>query len=236
MTWDTSAFDNNATITIELDYINITDGSGSHVWSSPKTPYGYGYVILETNKDWLQGSTRNNMSLTLISYSPGTNSVADTHAGPIISLTNKPVEHLPASKSNPPNNLGKYIGIPFGVVFILLAIGVLYIAARRHRLDIKAITRQRRGYGVGRSRRQRMGKKGPIRIEERQVNVVPGEDCEFRDDSERGLELQQRNIGQNRKEDLRNIVNNPTRSDAHEAPQTNRNVFREEIERQRTGR
>ena len=235
MTWDTSTFDNNATITIELNYINVTDGSGSHVWSSPKTPYGYGYVILETNKDWLQGSNRNNLSLTLVSYSAGTNSVADTHTGPIISLTNKPVAHLPASKSSPPNNLGKYIGIPFGIAFVLVAIGGLYIAARRRSLDIKALTSKRRGYGVRKSRRQRVGKKGPIRIEERQINVGPGDDFEFRDEPDRGLELQQRNVGHVREEDLGSFVNSPVRS-SDEAPQTNRNVFREEIERQKSGR
>ena len=236
MTWDTSSFDKNATITIELNYLNVTDGNGYHVWSSPKTPFGYGYVVLETNKDWLQGSSRNNLSLTLVSYSAGTNSVAETYTGPIISLTNKPAAHLPASKSAPPNNLGKYIGIPFGIVFMLFAIGGLYIAARRRRLDIKGITSRRHGYGIRKSRRQRMGKKGPIRIEERQVDTDLGEGFDFKDEPDMGLELQQRHAGRGEEEDLRSIANSPARSDFEEASQANRNVFREEIERQRIER
>ena len=230
MTWDTSEFSKNTTVTIELDYVEVAPGNGLHAWSSPKTPYGYGYVIVQMDKDWLQGKDENNLTMTLISYNPTTDSTADTHAGPTISLTKAPIVHLPAGKHIPPTTIGLAVGIPVGIAFLAVVLLGLFLGMKNHRnIDVKGLRSRRKGYGIGRSRRQRMGKKGPIRIMESEIRSSEGG---FRDDP---IELQQRSPDQRREDGLDSLVSSPARENFGVESRGTGNVFREEISRQRTG-
>ena len=82
---------------------------------------------------------------------------------------------------------------------------------RKHRsIDIKSLMGRRKGYGVGRSRRQRVGKKGIVRLDDSRAEQ---HGQEFRDEPEADVELQTR-------------ANLPRSG----------NAFRDEIARQEAGR
>lgn len=189
-----------------------------------------GYVTFEASQDWLQGKSRNNISLSLVVHDTGAgSSEPEIIPGPIISITTPPVEHLPGIKSSPPNRLGLEIGIPVGIGFFVLMLFLFWYGVKNHtKLDLKGLRdRRRKGYGVGKSRRQRMGKKGPIRMDDSEV-ALGGE--AFRDDPENGLELQQRHYV--REESLGSLADSPARhgfGDEHSP--TRANTFRNEISR-----
>ena len=228
VTWDASQFSGNKSINIELDYVNVTGSKGEHVKSLDNIVATLGYVTFEATQDWLQGKTRNNISLSLVVYDTVTGS-SDIIAGPIISITTPPVEHLPGIKSSPPNRLGLEIGIPIGIGFFVLMLAGFWFGVKTHtKLDLKGLRdRRRKGYGVGKSRRQRMGKKGPIRMDDSEI--TPGGEV-FRDDPENGLELQQRHHA--REESLGSPVDSPARHDFRdEHSPTRGNTFRNEISR-----
>ena len=232
MTWDASQFSGNKSINIELDYVNVTGSKGNHVTSLDNIVAALGYVTFEASHDWLQGKSRNNISLSLIAYDTvaGSNDPSPEFiTGPIISITTPPVEHFPGIKSSPPNRLGLEIGIPVGIGFFVLMLFLFWFGVKNHtKLDLKGLRdRRRKGYGVGKSRRQRMGKKGPIRMDDSES--TPGGEV-FRDDPENGLELQQRH--QTREESLGSLVDSPARHgfrDEHSP--TRANTFQNEISR-----
>lgn len=236
VTWDTSQYSGNQLVNIELDYVNVTGSKGGHVTSLDKIVATLGYVTFEVSQDWLQGKSRNNISLTLMAYdsvgdSTDSPSKPSQNPGPIISITKPPPEHLPGSKSSAPNGLGLQIGIPVGIGFFVLMMFLFWFGVKNHtKVDFKALKdRRRKGYGIGKSRRQRMGKKGPIRIDE--SDFTPGGEV-FRDDPENGLELQQRHMNHTREGSLGSLVNSPIRDGFGEQHSPTRgNTFRNEISR-----
>lgn len=139
-------------------------------------------------------------------------SSAEAFDGPMITLQNEPPHHYPPSAKNSINKEGLMIGLPVGLGFVLLVVVGLYIGMRKQRIiGLGNIMGHRnRGYGVGKSRRQRLGlgKKGAIRLDDREVrpqyNDSHGHDRDVSDDGFR--------------------------------PAVGTNHFRDEIQRQRTGR
>jgi hypothetical protein len=136
----------------------------------------------------------------------------------MFTLENEPPHHYPAPPKNKLEKSGLYIGLPIGLAFVVLVVVGLFIGMRKNRvIGVGNIMgRRNKGYGVGKSRRQRLGlgkKAGAIRLEERgvpQYSDAPGH-------------------GQ--RDSLGSLV-----SDDGARPAAGTNHFRDEIDRQRTGR
>jgi hypothetical protein len=179
---------------------------------------------------WLQGQSFNNLSLTLVSFDPTVNKPATKWPGPIIGLMNQPVQHYQPSPHPELNKLGLEVGIPVGLGAFLLIIGGLWFGMRKtRRIELGNVMGRRKGYGVGKSRRQRLGKQADIQLREAALRPEsPG----FRDEPLQGAEVPERFAGHAREESLGSLVSS-TAGDSFSRPQGN--VFREELERQNKG-
>jgi hypothetical protein len=51
-TWNPDVFPINSTVTVKVQFIN---DSLQEVWSSPETDNSWGFVAVQTTKDWMQG-------------------------------------------------------------------------------------------------------------------------------------------------------------------------------------
>ncbi|KAI9871018.1 MAG: hypothetical protein M1830_003526 [Pleopsidium flavum] len=237
VTWDADYYPINSTITIELDYANANASEGGPVATSlPKTLNNYGYVTITMNSDWLKGLSRNNLTLFIIQLDPTPDHRTSVLKGPTISLINKPVTHYPPPPpTSMPNKLGLLVGLPISLGFVMFVLFGLFLGMRKHRkIGLGSVMGSRKGYGVGKSRRQRVGKNGAIRLGEREVGVRAPVETGFRDEPTRGVELQQRQHA--REENLDDLVSSPTREHFGDDPRMQGNAFRDEITRQKTGR
>ena len=223
VSWDSTYFSVNSTVTLFLDYSNVTGNMGANAWQSDPTRNDMGFVIISIDQAWLQNSPRNNLTFQIVNQDASPSEHAIELKGPTISVTNAPAQHLaPGPTTQMPSKLGIEVGIPVAFGVFLLVVGGLWIGMRKHRkIDVGGVMGKNKGYGAGQSRRQRMrgnpggirlGKKGGIRLGEREV------DGQFTDDLAGDMELQPRGGD--------GFSNQPTRG----------NAFRDEIQRQRTGR
>ena len=166
----------------------------------------------------------------MVALDSAVNKPADKIRGPIIGLINQPVEHPPPPPHAELNKLGLQVGIPVGIgAFLLIVCGLWFGMRKARRIDLGNVVSRRKGYGVGKSRRQRLGKQGSIQLRESALRPASPE---FRDEPQ-GVELPQRFGGHVREESLGSLVSSAP-GDSFSRPQGN--VFREEMERQRTGR
>lgn len=147
---------------------------------------------------------------------------ATPYEGPMITITNEPPQHYkPPEPTKPPNKSGLLIGLPVSLGFVVIVVVGLFIGMRKHRtIGLGNIMgRRNRGYGVGKSRRQRLGlgkKKGAIRLDDREQQA----NSQFRDAPTHG-----------RGDSLGNLA-----GDDEIRPAPRGNQFRDEIRRQQTGR
>ncbi|MCJ1353176.1 MAG: hypothetical protein MMC33_003161 [Icmadophila ericetorum] len=235
VTWNAVCLSNSSVVTIELDYAVYTDGAGVNAWSSPITPCVLGYTILQTDPTWLKGQTRNNLTLTFIDYDQQLGPIR--HTGPTISLIEPPVSGAPLVPSNP--NLGVLIGVPLGVGLPVAMICLLIYGMRKHRhidyQSIKELARKKNGYGIRKSRRQRVGKRESPYFADSDVGLPTKP---YMDDPAGGIELPERNLGHHNNDSLGSLVNTPTKGGFDEDLRTpgSGNAFRKEISRQREER
>ncbi len=187
------------------------------------------------DKAWLKDTRRNNLTLYIIGLDAKDSSRATTIKGPTISLTNKPVEHLkPPPHTKMPNKLGLALGLPLSLGFVVLVVCGLYFGMRKtRRIGIGSVMGRKKGYGEGKSRRQRMrkGKKGGLRLDDNEPEAP-----DYRDEPTQGVELQTRDPQQTKEENLSDLVSSPTKGTFGDDPPLQRNAFREELSRQKTGR
>ncbi|KAF2107297.1 hypothetical protein BDV96DRAFT_653888 [Lophiotrema nucula] len=219
-TWNPDNFPINSTVTIKIQYFN---DSLQEAWSSDQTDNSWGFVAFTTKKEWLQGYSQYNLTFTALNFeATDPAKQADAIEGPLITLTNEPPNHYtPPEHTKTPNKEGLMIGLPVALGFVLLVVIGLWFGMRKHRtIGLGNIMgRRNKGYGVGKSRRQRLGlgKKGAIRLEEQRAptyrNAPQPQPAHARGDS------------------LGSLV-----SDDEIQPAPRGNQFRDEIQRQRTGR
>jgi hypothetical protein len=160
VTWNPDNYPTNSTITIELNYVNTTENGGKSAYSSEHTANRYGYVTIETDEDWLQGHSRNNLTLYLVADDPVSDDRVIPIKGSTISMVPKPAEHHPPPPPTPvPNKLGLMVGLPVSLGAIaLIALGLCYGMRKNRRIGLGSIMGGRKkGYGVGKSRGQRLG-------------------------------------------------------------------------------
>ncbi|KAF2005177.1 hypothetical protein P154DRAFT_560106 [Amniculicola lignicola CBS 123094] len=218
-TWNPDFFPTNSTVQIKIQYMNDTL---QEAWSSEKTQNAWGFVVFDTKSSWMQGYSMYNLTLYAVIFDASDPTTkAKSYKGPLITLENEPPNHYPAPPHNKlPNKEGLMIGLPVGLGFVVIVVIGLLVGMRKHRtIGLGNIMgRRNKGYGVGKSKRQRLalGKKGAIRLGDRES---PSRD------------QYQRAPAHSRGDSLGSLV-----SDDEISPAPRGNQFRNEIDRQRTGR
>ncbi|KAF2839555.1 hypothetical protein M501DRAFT_1010654 [Patellaria atrata CBS 101060] len=228
VTWNPAFFNDNSTVAIALNFDN---SSQTQAWQSREVPHSDGFATVKMEGKWLNGYTRFNLTFLAVQFEDGRDEVATWFTGPTVELRHEPPSHYPPPPENhiDPNDMGLKVGLPIGLGGLFLVMfGLLFGMRKTRTIGLGNIMSRNRGYASGKSRRQRlgMGKKGAIRLQEREVS----REHQYRDDlpsPPRG-EFGQPQGGYARDEDLGSLVGTPT--------EEGRNAFRAEIERQRTGR
>ncbi|KAL4919964.1 hypothetical protein BDW62DRAFT_199375 [Aspergillus aurantiobrunneus] len=184
VTWNADFYPLNATITIELRYSDLLEGSSA--FTSEKTDNSYGYIPLHMNKEWLQGKQNNTLTLYIIELDSTLDRRASARQGPTITLRPRPVEHY---KPSPPprfNKLALCIGLPASLVVVAIVVATLVFSMRKSRDTIISSAfwvSRKRGYGIGKSRSQRL--KGDV--QETRNSDDPAASKRYPNDIETGL-------------------------------------------------
>ncbi|KAF2446742.1 hypothetical protein P171DRAFT_429702 [Karstenula rhodostoma CBS 690.94] len=104
---------------------------------------------------------------------------AQVFDGPEITLQYEHPHHLPSGPKTSTNRAGLFIGLPLSLGLVVVVVAGLFIGMLRQRvIGIgNIIGRRNHGYGVGKSRRRRLGiaKKRAIRLEE--IELQPRTSC-----------------------------------------------------------
>ena len=163
------------------------NGNNTSAFNSVFVDKNLGFIYMPITDSMLDSKSSNYLQLGIIANKESEDKPADRVVGPIVKITNKPVEHYPAPPANSVSTLGIAIGLPLGLGVPILFVIALMIYNRTHAQKIRslkdmvALTSKRRGYGVGKSRRQRAGSAGPIRLED-EVELARMQEP-FRDDA-----------------------------------------------------
>ena len=166
VTWNADLYPLNATITIELRYPNSSEGDSA--FTSERTDNSYGYVPLRMQKEWLQGKPHNTLTLYIIELDSTSDRRASAKQGPTVVLLSNSAEHYKPPPPLPFNKLALMIGLPVSVgVVVLLVCAVSFGMWKSRKTGIEHIRASRnKGYGVGKSKNQRMGnRKNALDIE-----------------------------------------------------------------------
>jgi hypothetical protein len=182
VTWDTSFFtEENATIQILANYVNAS-GGGLQAYHSDFTVNNRGFISWTIDSSWLKGQSSQNVTLIIVPWNP-TISEPVSATGPVVMITNSPApEPYRQPMTKAPKGASLYIALPTVFAFVLICVCGGFILNRRHRkIGLGNIMGRRKGYGVGKSRSQRLGltKKNPGPIELRVQEL--SSDGQYRD-------------------------------------------------------
>ncbi|PYH45220.1 DUF4448 domain-containing protein [Aspergillus saccharolyticus JOP 1030-1] len=163
VTWNADFYPLNATITIELRYLNSSEGDSAY--TSERIDNSYGYTHIHMREEWLQGKQWNALTLYIIELDAVSDKRASARQGPTILLHLRPTEHHKPSPQLPFNRLALYIGLPVSLGIVVLVVAGLYFGMREsRRIDLAKIKVSRgKGYGIAKSKDQRLGSKVDIR-------------------------------------------------------------------------
>jgi hypothetical protein len=175
--------------------------------------------------DWLKSQPSNNVTLFITAISgkslPGTTVMIQNHIDPGPS---------PPGPTQPPKGRDLYIALPAVAGFVLLCVCGGYIFNRHNRkIGLGNVMGRRNGYGVGKSRRQRLGlgkKNAAIQLRTQELTS----EGQYRDVPVE----QEARIPPHRRTDsdgLASLVGTPT-----EERSRGGNVFRDEMRRQEQSR
>lgn len=135
---------------------------------------------------WRKDTRNATMEFVLTSYAPNSQKTAQSVDGPTIFLAKASSHYPPPQTSKMPDKLSLMIGVPLGVGGLFFVLLGLYFGMRKHRkIEVSNIMermKRNKGYGGRQSKRQRLGlKKGAIRLEERELRD-PARDYRDADD------------------------------------------------------
>lgn len=211
---------------IQANYVNPS-GGGPQAYQSDIIPSSYGFIAWKIQKEWLKDQNSNNVTLFITSIGDDAISVS----GPTLMVTNTPP---PPTYHGPPTPMPQgqslYIALPVVFGFILLMLfGGCYLNSRRRRIGLGNIMSRSRGYGIRKSRTERLGKNGgTIHLEDRDLHSG----FEYRDAPQRvemGTVSRERQMSSHFSVDsddgLESLASTPT--------EDRRNCFEEELKRQR---
>ncbi|KAL9135319.1 MAG: hypothetical protein Q9175_003495 [Cornicularia normoerica] len=230
VTWDPSIFEDGANNTVQVynvDATGLNSPTTADILASLNATNFQGSVFLNMSSLWLGGQPTANLTLSLIVNQ--ISSDPKIFAGPAFTLlstsSSDDSTHTAPSSSAPSSGarLGEKVGLPIGLVFLIVAaIAVaLFVCFRK---------RRGKGYGTGKSLRERVGGSsgGTGRGHRR--------DASFHDEpTTGGVELKDRDRGLTGESaednwDWGSPVSSPTNAGGAS------NAFRDEIQRQRSGR
>jgi len=228
VTWDSTYFaEKNATVYVVANYLNESIG-GQIAYTSPITGAATGFLAWTIEKDWLQGMSSNNITLWLNPLNPIDNE-AHSLGGLNIGIMNKPAEYYHQGKTPLPKGQSLYIALPSVFGFIVLCVCGGAIINRKHRkIGLGNVMGRRNGYGVGKSRSQRLGlrknKAGAIQLRDQELTAGG----QYRDAPQ--LEDRSTPIGHVRADSdaLGSLAGTPT--------EARTNYFRDEMRRQEQNR
>lgn len=245
VTWDPTYFPgNNATIKVIGFVYNSTSGivTSDEVFSSSNMAAGWGFYqwSLDSSVLTTRGTGALNVTIKIATLNP-----AGWLNGPTVLITNPPIYHAPPT--TPPTGMALYIGLPTIVGFAaLVLIGTCIWNRKERHIGLGNImNRGRAGYGVGKSRAQRLlGKRSRrnedqgIRLMDRDINAAPGE--VYRDQvAPPRREIDPIDVGIARRDSdaLGSLAGTPTEDRQMELNRaTKSNAFRDELSRQHRDR
>jgi hypothetical protein len=237
VTWNADFFPENSTFTVMLNHFN---DSQTQAWNSGPVAVEMGVAMIPMEEAWLQGFSQYNLTFYGLLQENG--KAAVPYDGPQVLLMHKPADHYqPPPHTKLPDKFSLMLGLPLGLGIPALIILGLYLGMRKHRtIGLGNIMSRARhpwnknggGYGARKSRRQRLGlgKKGAIRLQDRDLGNLPPEE-QYRDEVGGALPPPGRPGAHQRDLSLGSLV-----SDDDIRPAPRGNAFRDEVERQRTGR
>ena len=150
--------------------------NGEQAFESPITPSYFGFYSWLIDNSWLQGLSSNNITLFIVPLNPIANEPV-TITGPTLTVTNKPAEYYRQPKTSVPKGQSLYIALPVVFGFVLLCVCGGYLYNRKQRkIGLGNVMGRRNGYGVGKSRSQRLGlgKKNSVAIRLRNQDLMSG--------------------------------------------------------------
>lgn len=209
VTWDPSFFNStNTTIKITGSYYNYTtDKTTDEAFSSGALAASWSFYAWTVNSTILAGMPKGsgvNISLAMTAVVPATAGPAaatPSFAGPLVTVA-KPAGYVP-EPHKAPSGPALYIGLPTVLGFVaVVAVGTCWWNRGKRRIGLGNVMGGRRaGYGVGKSRRQRLfsgagaggrreRKEQGIRLMERDVHGAgaAGREEVYRDEVDGGAE------------------------------------------------
>lgn len=180
--------------------------------------------------EWKQGSKENYIDLFLATETGG-----KRLPGPRIAIGTAP-EEVEFKPTQVPKGPALYIALPAVFGFIILCVcGGFWWNRHARVIGLGNVMGRRKGYGIGKSRGERlgMGRKGAIKLQEREAEAGAPLDAQtsFRDDT---FDFEQERP-RRRDSDLGSLVSTPTRPEFGNGVgggAGGSNVFRSEMERQ----
>ncbi|KAB5578413.1 hypothetical protein GE09DRAFT_1089546 [Coniochaeta sp. 2T2.1] len=183
ITWDPTFFNaTNTTIRITGSYFNSTTGeTTTQAFSSGSLAAAWSFYAWTVDSSLLSGNPGGvNISLAIASLTPGASAMTPFQ-GPVVQVA-KPKGYVP-EKAKPPTGPALYIALPtvLGFVVVML-VGTCWWNKNHRKIEIGSVMGRKKGYGVGRSKRQRVfggqskreRKEQGIRLMERDVTGQEG--------------------------------------------------------------
>jgi hypothetical protein len=230
VTWDVNYFaEKNATVLVQANYVNISDG-GPQAFQSPITANYKGFYAWTIDKAWLKDESWNNVTLYLFPSNPAANE-PQSFTGPTVMVTNRPPTWYRQPKTPIPEGRTLYIALPTVIGAIILLVCGTHLWNRKNRtIGLGNIMGRRKGYGTGKSRAQRLGlrrkhKVGDIQLREQEL-TANGHYRDIPDDRDTATRAARRPRADS--DSLGSLAGTPT----EEGP----NYFRDEIRRQEQNR
>jgi hypothetical protein len=186
VTWDTRFFTgNNASVLVQANYVNTT--GGVQAFQSPPTTNALGFYAWTIDKDWLRGKGSNNVTLYILPLNPVANEPA-SFTGPVLRVTNHPPDYYRQPLAKAPIGESLYIALPTVLGFVVLCLAGGFFWNRHARKIGLGNIMGRRGYGVNKSRTQRLGlrtkKSDAIKLRDQELRTGP----QYMDSPERGAQ------------------------------------------------
>lgn len=213
------------------NYLNASVG-GEQAFQSDTLSGSRGWYALNVLEAWKQGSKENYIDLFLAPAAGG-----KRLPGPRIAIGAAP-EEVAFKPTQVPKGPALYIALPAVFGFIILCVcGGFWWNRHARVIGLGNVMGRRKGYGIGKSRGERlgMGRKGAIKLQERDGGDGAPLDAQpsFRDDT---FDFEQeQNRARRRDSDLGSLVSTPTRPEFGNGVgggTGGSNVFRSEMERQ----
>lgn len=171
VTWNTNYFGSNSTIDILL---NLSNDTSQNVWSSGLISSAIGGISVDMKQNLLQQDTAYNLTIFAQQFTTAAGAPAIVYTGPTIQLKPKPTHgQIPASAKESEKS-GLKIGVPVCLgALAVVAVGLFYAMRKQRRISFGSNLGRNRGYGIRKSRRQRLGqgrsKEDDIMLQEREL-------------------------------------------------------------------